>query len=150
MACDQDLHCLLAGIFIWNRIKMKNTPDTPQMTKVLVQFIRMDEYTTHLWRNFCPIQKEASLTENVKQKAFLYELCLTRCKGDNSNEDLDRVMAPDLYRKMWLYRIQDRVQTMEVRGFYLKSVKRNDFSIASQVKYTKKTHLIIIPPGNEV
>ena len=60
------------------------------------------------------LQKEAALTESTKQKAFLYELCLSCCQGDSSHEDLDRVMSPDLHRKMWLYRIQERVQVTEV------------------------------------
>ena len=30
-----------------------------------------------------------------------------------------RMMAPDLYRKMWLYRIQERVEVSEVSGVYL-------------------------------
>ena len=59
-------------------------------------------------------QKEATLTESSKQKAFLYQLCLSHCQGDNSNEDLDRVMSPDLYRKMWLHRIQEKVKASEV------------------------------------
>ena len=70
---------------------------------------------------FYVLQKEASLTDNVRQKAFLYELCLSCCQGDNSSEDLDRMMSPDLYRKMWLYRIQERVQTMEVKKFLILS-----------------------------
>ena len=61
------------------------------------------------------LQKEASLTDNKKQKAFLYELCLSCCKGDNCIEDVDRVVSPELYRKMWLYRVQEMVDMNEVK-----------------------------------
>ena len=46
---DQGLHCLLAGISIKNKIKMKNTPDTPKMTNGLVQFTRTDKSTRQIW-----------------------------------------------------------------------------------------------------
>ena len=32
--CDQGLHCLLTGIFIKNKIKMKSTPDTPKFLEM--------------------------------------------------------------------------------------------------------------------
>ena len=44
---DLGLHCLLTGISIWNRIKIKKY--TPKTGNGLIQLIRVDGSTRHMW-----------------------------------------------------------------------------------------------------
>ena len=48
-ASDQGLHCLLTGMSIRNRLKMKSTPNTHKIGNGFVQLIRMDRSTRHIW-----------------------------------------------------------------------------------------------------
>ena len=49
---DQGLHCLLPGISIQNRIKMKRTPDTPKIGNGHTQKIGMDRLTRQIYIKF--------------------------------------------------------------------------------------------------
>ena len=48
-ASDQGLHCLLTGISIQNRIKMKKYTRHPKIRNGLVQLIRMEKPIRQIW-----------------------------------------------------------------------------------------------------
>ena len=74
-ASDQGLHCLLTGISIRNRIKMKKYTRHPKFGNGLVQLIWMNGSTRQIWVNTI-----------VFEYSEMYRCLWTKFSFDNKDE----------------------------------------------------------------
>ena len=97
VASDQDLHCLLTGISIKNKIKAINRPDTPKMTNGQAQYIK--KWKSPVYNGLCTSISAIQMTCTPKMtngqaqhiKKWNSDDLQQRRKGQNNSWGKERI-----------------------------------------------------------